>query len=57
MLKQFLLLLRELVGVNRAALFLREQANTFGISSGPADSRRLRPACALGLSPGLLEHF
>jgi signal transduction histidine kinase len=57
MLKQFLLLLRELVGVNRAALFLRQHAGTFGISSGPADSRRLRAACAIGLSPGLLEHF
>jgi signal transduction histidine kinase/DNA-binding NarL/FixJ family response regulator len=57
MLKQFLLLLRELVGVNRAALFLRQQGGSFGIASGSSDSRRLRAACAIGLSPGLLEHF
>jgi signal transduction histidine kinase len=57
MLKQFLLLLRELVGVNRAALFLRRQSGSFGLASGSADSRRLRAACAIGLSPGLLEHF
>ena len=57
MLKQFLLLLRELLGVNRAAVFLRQHGGSFGIASSPADSRRLRAACAIGLSPGLLEHF
>ncbi len=56
MLKQFLLLLREILSVNRAAIFLRQP---FGSStaSEPADTRRLREACALGLSPGLLHHF
>jgi len=57
MLKQFLLLLRELLGINRAAVFLRQP---FSAPSGPpvsSDARRLRAACALGLSPGLLEHF
>jgi signal transduction histidine kinase/ActR/RegA family two-component response regulator len=57
MLKQFLLLLRELLGINRAAVFLRQP---FSAHEGPpvsSDVRRLRAACALGLSPGLLEHF
>ena len=57
MLKQFLLLLRELLGINRAAIFLRQP---FTSPAGPpvaADVRRLRAASALGLSPGLLEHF
>jgi len=57
MLKQFLLLLRELLGINRAAVFLRQP---FTAPAGPpisSDVRRLRAACALGLSPGLLEHF
>ena len=57
MLKQFLLLLRELLGINRAAIFLRQP---FSSPAGPpisSDVRRLRAACALGLSPGLLEHF
>ncbi|HZR21786.1 MAG TPA: ATP-binding protein [Verrucomicrobiae bacterium] len=57
MLKQFLLLLRELLGINRAAIFLRQP---FTSPAGPpvaSDVRRLRAASALGLSPGLLEHF
>ena len=56
LLKKFLLLLREIVGVNRAAIFLRETGVTFG---GPdADrGRMLRKGCAIGLPSGLLEHF
>jgi len=57
MLKQFLLLLRDLLGVNRAAIFLRQPAGSFGLGPGLAEGRRLRAACAVGLSPGLLEHF
>ena len=55
MLKQFLLLLREILGVNRAAIFLRPPFSGFG--SSPAEGRRFRSACAIGLSAGLLEHF
>src|SRR5262249_9103193 len=55
MIKQFLLLLREILSINRAAVFLRQPVGPGGISA--ADSRRLRAACALGLSSGLLEHF
>jgi signal transduction histidine kinase len=56
LLKQFLLLLREIIGVNRAAIFLRSPIT--GVGDAPrSESRRLRSACAIGLSPGLLEHF
>jgi signal transduction histidine kinase/DNA-binding NarL/FixJ family response regulator len=57
MLKQFLLLLRELIGINRAAVFLRQPSEWIGEKLRLDDNRRLRAACALGLSPGLLEHF
>jgi len=57
MLKQFLLLLRELLGINRAAVFLRQPFSSTAGPSVSSDARRLRAACALGLSPGLLEHF
>ncbi len=57
MLKQFLLLLRDLLGVNRAAIFLRPPSVSFGLSTSPSEGRRLRPVCAVGLSLGLLEHF
>jgi signal transduction histidine kinase len=55
MLKQFLLLLREIVGVNRAAVFLRQPFTSFG--AGAEASRGLRAASAVGLSSGLLQHF
>jgi signal transduction histidine kinase/GAF domain-containing protein len=57
MLKQFLQFLREILSVNRAAIFLNRpiSAQHEEISSG--DSRRLRSAAAIGLSAGLLEHF
>jgi len=57
MLKQFLLLLRELIGINRAAVFLRQPSEWIGEELRLDENRRLRAACALGLSPGLLEHF
>ncbi|HTL56555.1 MAG TPA: ATP-binding protein [Candidatus Limnocylindrales bacterium] len=57
MLEQFLLLLRELVAVNRAAIFLRQPTGSFGLSASPGDNKRLRAACAIGLSHSLLEHF
>jgi len=57
MLKQFLLLLREILSINRAAIFLRQPYGAFDGVAAPEESRRLRAACAIGLSPGLLEHF
>jgi signal transduction histidine kinase/DNA-binding NarL/FixJ family response regulator len=47
MLNQLLLLLREILSINRAAIFLRQ----------PEESRRLRAVSSVGLSTGLLEHF
>ena len=57
LLKQFLLLLRKLVSVNRAVIFLRQPFTEAGGGTAPEESRRLRAACAIGLSSGLLEHF
>ena len=57
MLRQFLLLLREILSINRAAIFLRQPCASLGNSPALAESRRLRAACAIGLSPGLLQHF
>ncbi|HEX3797672.1 MAG TPA: ATP-binding protein [Verrucomicrobiae bacterium] len=57
MLKKFLLLLRETVGVNRAAIFLREPSVMFTGKNATEDTRSLRKACAMGLPNGLLEHF
>jgi signal transduction histidine kinase len=56
MLKEFLLLLREVIGVNRAAIFLREPSEG-GDAFPPVVARRLFSACAIGLAPGLLEHL
>jgi nitrogen-specific signal transduction histidine kinase/DNA-binding NarL/FixJ family response regulator len=57
LLKQFLLLLREIIGVNRAVIFLRQPSSLFAGAPAVPDSRSMRSACAIGLSPGLLEHF
>jgi nitrogen fixation/metabolism regulation signal transduction histidine kinase len=57
MLRQFLLQLREIVSLNRAAIFLRGNYSGPGAANLPEESRRLRSGGALGLSPGLLEHF
>src|SRR5581483_3446380 len=57
MLNKFLLLLREIVGVNRAAIFLREPIATFGEKAAGEPDRSLRKACAIGLPSGLLEQF
>ena len=57
MLKQFLLQLREILSINRAAVFLRQPFGGFSDPLGVADARRLRAACTVGLSPSLLQHF
>ena len=55
--KQFLKLLREIIGVNRASIFLRQPMMPLANPDELANVRRLRACCALGLPPGLLEHF
>ncbi len=60
LLREFLQLLREILGVNRAAIFLRRAGELQ--SSLPTASADLKPpvleaAYALGISPQLLDHF
>jgi len=57
MLREFLQLLREIIGVNRAAIFLRQSAAGADKFSPAPGSQRLYSACAMGLPPGLLEHL
>lgn len=55
MLKQFLLLLRDILGLNRAVIFLRPP---LGEGVGPAsESRHLRAVSAIGIGQSLLEHL
>src|SRR5207245_933991 len=56
-LKQFLLLLRETVAVNRAAIFLVPSPEMLSQAKDPDDARRLRSACTIGLQQELLHHF
>jgi signal transduction histidine kinase len=55
--KQFLLLLRQILSINRAAIFLRHPLAGFGNAPRVADDRRLHAVCAIGLSLGSLQHF
>jgi len=57
MLKQFLMFLREILSVNRAAIFLNRPVTPLTEVLSPDDSHRLKAAAAIGLSSGLLEHF
>jgi signal transduction histidine kinase/DNA-binding NarL/FixJ family response regulator len=57
LLKEFLLLLREILGVNRMAIFLRASPYLAGLTEATGSSQRLVSACAMGLSSGVLEHF
>ncbi len=57
MLKQFLQFLREILSVNRAAIFLNRPCSPLTEVMSPDDTRRLRAAASIGLSTGLLEHF
>ena len=59
LLREFLQLLRETLGVNRAALFLRSAGGLqppVGLAA-PSSSDSLSPAVAHGLAPELLRHF
>ena len=57
LLRQFLLMIRELTGVNRAAIFLRSPAPSVMSSASGGEARALGPACAIGLAPHLLENI
>jgi signal transduction histidine kinase len=55
LLRQFLLRLREVIGVNRSVVFLRSPPSTVGASRAAEPRRALQSVCAVGLVPGLLE--
>ncbi len=57
LLKEFLLLLREIIGVNRAMIFLRKPGGPLSQTPHAQDDRWMRCACAIGLEHGLLDHF
>jgi signal transduction histidine kinase/DNA-binding NarL/FixJ family response regulator len=57
LLRQFLLLLREILEVNRAAVFLRQPPGVLAEPGVREASRRLHASCAMGLPPGLLGQF
>lgn len=57
LLKQFLLILREVIGVNRAIIFLRKPAALLTDNPLSPEDRWLRSSCAIGLDPTVLEHF
>lgn len=57
MLKQFLVFLREILSVNRAAIFMNRPSGPLTESVSRDDSHRLRSCAAIGLASGLLEHF
>ena len=57
MLQRFLLLMRDLLSINRAAIFLRQPASAFGGVALREESQRLQAASSVGLSTGLLQHF
>lgn len=58
MLKQFLSFLREILSLNRAAIFLNHPVTPMLAETPPSDdNRRLHAAAAIGLSSGLLENL
>jgi nitrogen-specific signal transduction histidine kinase len=58
MLKQFLSFLRDILSINRAAIFLNRPISPMEAEALPPESgRRLHIAAAIGLSSGLLEHL
>ena len=57
MLQQFLQFLREMLSVNRAAIFLNRPDATLAEHVSAPDTRKLRSVASIGLTGGLLEHF
>ena len=57
LLKEFLLLLREIIGVNRAMIFLRKPAGPLSDNTTAHEDRWMRCTCAIGLEQTLLDHF
>jgi signal transduction histidine kinase/CheY-like chemotaxis protein len=55
LLRQFLLMIRELTGVNRAAIFLRPATPPFLGATESAESQALSAVCGIGFSAALLD--
>jgi signal transduction histidine kinase/CheY-like chemotaxis protein len=56
LLKEFLLMIREITGVNRSAIFLRPPTAPFLSGTGGTETRQMAAACAIGLSSNLLDN-
>jgi len=57
MLRQFLLLLREILSINRGVIFLHQPYAAGSGSTSGTEQRRLRAVSAIGLPAALLQHF
>jgi signal transduction histidine kinase/CheY-like chemotaxis protein len=57
LLRQFLLRLREVLGVNRSVVFLRPPRHGLGNPKAVEEARLLRSVCAVGVPASLLENF
>ncbi len=57
LLKQFLLQLREIIGFNRAVIFLRPPPAAHHTAPKLVEDRRMQAACSIGISSSLLQHF
>jgi signal transduction histidine kinase/DNA-binding NarL/FixJ family response regulator len=57
LLREFLLLLREIMGLNRVAIFLRRAPRTPEEAGQGGRAERLYAGCAVGVSNSLLEHL
>ncbi len=57
LLKQFLLQLREIIGINRAAVFLRPSPASLSLAAKGGGDQRMHAACAIGIAQSLLQHF
>jgi signal transduction histidine kinase len=56
--RQFLLLLREILSLNRGVIFLRQPPASLGHTGGGLDeSRRLKPISSIGIQTSLLHQF
>lgn len=54
--RQFLNLLREVLGVNRAAIFLNQPTNASSENQQDPGENLMQAACAIGVVPSFMEH-
>ncbi|MDB6156188.1 MAG: Multi-sensor signal transduction histidine kinase [Chthoniobacteraceae bacterium] len=56
LLSELLLLLRQIIGVNRAIIFLRKPNANLGDGAFNSEDRTMHSACAIGVDQSLLQH-